>query len=170
MRLLESPSMVHRFDGMTSAGVLVAGGGPAALQWAVKSAGEGAVCGIAIPFGSGDYIGRIFTPETDFGELLGVPLLWEHGRDPAIKSDPIGEVTDWTKLEEGVWVETQLRKRSQWLDAVKRLLREGKLSFSSGTTALAAALAGDDRKRSWPVQEVSLTQSPANPRATVYRP
>lgn len=170
MTLLAPPEWVHRYTGMTSAGVLVAGGGPAALRTAIKAAGEDVVAGIAIPFGSANYFGQVFEAGLDFGELAGLPLLWEHGRDPAIKSDPLGEITDWTKLEEGIWVETQLRKRHQYLDTVKRLLREGKLSFSSATFAKLFGETADGRITAWPVREVSLTQTPANPRAAVYRP
>ncbi|MBA3687910.1 MAG: HK97 family phage prohead protease [Chloroflexi bacterium] len=171
MTLLPPPEMVRPFDGMSSAGVLAAAGGPAALRWAVKSAGADAVCGLAIPFFGRDSYGEYFTPETAFGLVLGVPLLWEHGQDPQIKSTVLGEVSDAVKLDdEGLWVEVQMRKHHAYVERIKRLLAAGKLSFSS------AALAGLWRKEEggrvadWPLAEVSLTQTPANARATVYRP
>ncbi|MBA3687758.1 MAG: hypothetical protein H0W81_02805 [Chloroflexi bacterium] len=168
MTLLPPPQLVRPFDGMSSAGVLAAGGGPAVLRWAVKSAGPDVVAGLAIPFGVGDYIGRVFDAQTDVGELLGLPLLFEHGHDPAIKA--IGEITDWAKLEEGIWIQGELAKRHDYIERIKRMLREGRLSFSSATSRLAAVAGADsERKASWPIQEISLTRQPANARAAVYR-
>ncbi len=171
MGLLEAPAMVHRYSGMTSTGVWVAGGGHAALRWAVKSAGDDVVAGIAVPFGGRDSYGEYFDADTTFGQVLGVPLLFEHGRDPAIKSTVLGEVSDAAKLDdEGLWLEIQLAKHHAWREHVKKLLAAGKVAFSTAAVAGLWRRAADGRMSSWPLSEVSLTQTPANARARVYRP
>ena len=136
--------------------------------------------GPGIPFGGPlvgrdgqgrDLHGEFFTAKTDLALdwFDARPLLYHHGLDGDLQIVPVGVVKSWeTKADVGVWTQAQLDESNEYFDAIRDLVRQGKLFFSSGSMP---HLVKTDRKTGeivrWPWVELSLTPSPANPYATV---
>lgn len=132
--------------------------------------------GLAIPFGGPvrgkDLEGEAFSAETDFAFDWfphGRPVIYEHGLDGGVKTFVQGHQTEHDVIDEGVWVRAQLNRSAQYHTAVKRLIDQGALFFSSGTMPhLARVDRGGNIKR-WPWVELSLTPTPAHPWAGLHR-
>ena len=124
------------------------------------------VGGYAIVFGGRDLYGTFFTPETDTwpDALPTPPVLYDHGFDPAIGPTALGHVVARRKDAIGEWVEAELSRHSEYLEAIRELIQCGALGWSTGTAAHLADVAGNGEIRRWPVVEVSLTPTPAEPR------
>lgn len=146
----------------------------------VKATDNGIVKGYAIRFGSPtdtDLEYDYFTPETDFGrplkkgEKFKLNLYYHHGQDDTLKSYVIGsgiaEMDD-----KGIWFEAQLNLADNYGAMINELVRKGKLGYSSGS---ASHLVEREKKsssyfiKSWPIAEISLTPSPAEPRNKVIK-
>jgi hypothetical protein len=130
--------------------------------------------GLAIPFGVADLYQTRFTPRTHlaldwFDER---PVLYAHGLDEAIRSDPVGRTVEVRTTDKGVWVRAQLDKAHQYYQEIRELIDKGALGWSHGTLDYLLELgpAGPDGIREvvqWPVIEFTLTPTPANPVARV---
>lgn len=131
---------------------------------------ETIIQGLAIPFdgpfnGGKDLDGEFFTKSTDFcmDWYADIPLLYHHGRDKRLERTVIGRVKTREITDEGVWVEAQLDASSKYFEGIKRLVKAGKLFFSSGSTP---SLVVTDRKsgeiKVWPWIEQTLTPTPSN--------
>lgn len=131
---------------------------------------ETIVVGHGIPFdgpfnGGKDLDGEFFTKSTDFclDWYADRPLLFHHGRDKTLERTVIGRVKTHEIQDEGVWVEAQLDVSSKYFEAIKRLVKAGKLFFSSGAVP---HLVVTDRKsgeiKVWPWIEMTLTPTPSN--------
>ncbi len=127
------------------------------------------------PFATGqDLYGEHFTKSTDFALSWfpsdgGRPLLFHHSLDGDVGLSPVGRVKGYeVKADIGVWTRAQLDKSSEFFDAIKELVKAGKLFFSSGAMAHLVEV---DKKSGeilkWPWVELSLTPTPANLLATV---
>ncbi|MFA6305711.1 MAG: hypothetical protein WC651_03205 [Candidatus Gracilibacteria bacterium] len=140
-------------------------------------AAETIVEGIGMPWGGvhngQDLQGEHFDARTDFAfdwfPKDARPALFQHGLDSAAKSAPVGRVIDYeVKADMGVWVKAQLDASSQYFEAIKELVKAGKLYFSSGSMR---HLVETDHKtgaiKRWPWVEISLTPTPANLLATL---
>lgn len=127
------------------------------------------------PFEGPDGIGRdfdaeFFSPATDFlfdwfrGER---PTLYQHTWDKGIGTDRLGGVVSHEALDRGIWTRAQLDIRSKWYDAIRDLIGNDGLSFSSGAYPAGVAVAKSGEILRWPWVELTLTPTPANPYASI---
>jgi len=65
--------------------------------------------------------------------------------------------------DDGLWIEAELSRHSEYLAAILGLVEKGALGWSSGTIGQLAMREGKSIKR-WPIVELSLTPTPAEPR------
>lgn len=121
------------------------------------------VAGYGIVFGGKDLEGDTFTAETDL-YLDMVPaksVYYDHTLEDV--KHTLGAVVKAAADEFGVWVEAQLDRHKDYVDAVTELVRKGVIGWSSGSVGhLVRRDAGI--LKSWPVVEFSLTPTPAEPR------
>ncbi len=134
----------------------------------------GRVGGYLIAWGEArqpDMQGEYFTPETDVGLdwYERRPLLYHHGLDGALKAAVIGVIDSLTPDEIGLWAEAQLDLRKRYVRAVRQLVDQGALSWSSGSLPHLVEVGEGGRIKRWPIVEGSLTPSPAEPRKTDAR-
>jgi hypothetical protein len=138
----------------------------------IKFADAGVIEGWAAPFGSPthkDAQGEWFSPRTDFAlDMIpnGRPLLISHGvgaAGPVV----VGRITVAEKRAEGLWISAQLDKAGAHFGRIRDALAKGLLSFSSGTMAHLARVAGNGEILAWPLVETSLTDSPASADARI---
>lgn len=122
------------------------------------------IAGYGIVFGGTDLEGDTFTKETDFmfdytPNKVG---LWSHNKDKTVKGK-IGNVINYHIDEVGVWFEMQLDRSNKYIGAIKRLVEQGVLGYSTGAFPQLI-----ERKngviKTWPLLEVSVTPNPAEPR------
>ena len=145
-------------------------------QTAVKSLGENRIGGYLVAFGSAndvDLDGEYFTKDTNF-ELNWYdkrPALYNHGTDKSVKTEAIGTIDKIVLREDsGLWAEAQLRDSFMYREYVMKWLSEGKLGWSSGACAYNVEVDKDGFIRTWPIQEGSLTLTPAQPDKTAIVP
>lgn len=126
--------------------------------------------GLGIPYGGPhngkDIEGEAFTKSTDLctdwfgpGER---PLLYHHGLDNDAGTSVVGRVADYKATDKGVWTKVQLDRQSDYFDAIKELVDQGKLFFSSGAMAHLVRRKKSGEITRWPWVELSLTPTPAN--------
>ncbi len=110
-----------------------------------------------------------FTAQTDFdiedGERRG--LYYNHGLDGTIKRTKLGDCRVYVKAA-GVWIEGQIRKRSDYLKSHAEKIAANIESFglSSGAPAHLVerkAVPGGHEILLWPLAEASITPTPAEP-------
>ena len=141
---------------------------------AVKALGEGKVGGYLVRWGGNgdvDLTGDYFTKETDLGISEGdrLPVYFEHGYDPVIKSRKLGRGEIQRFDDIGVWFEAQLELRDEYERKIYALAEAGKLGWSSqagGSLVAKEAGMGGTRIATWPLAEATLTKSPAEYRNT----
>ena len=143
-----------------------------AKTWTVKAApeGQGWIEGLGIPFG-GPFNGRdldreFFSQHTEFAFdwFTERPLLYHHGLDNDAGIAVVGRVKTWeTKADLGVWTKAQLDAQNEYFEAIKKLIEEGKLFFSSGAMRhLVRVNSKTGEVMRWPWVELSLTPTPSN--------
>lgn len=119
-----------------------------------------------------DLLREFFTKSTDFfneGEQFDIPLvLYHHGQDGKLKARKLANKATAKVDEVGVWVEAQLNIRDKYEKAVLKMVKAGKLGWSTGS---APHLVEKEEVKadvycikSWPIVEVSLTPCPVEPR------
>lgn len=141
---------------------------------AVKALGEGKVGGYLVRWGGNgdvDLTGDYFTKETDLGISEGdrLPVYYEHGYDPVIKSRRLGRGQIERTDDIGVWFEAQLELRDEYERKIYELAEAGKLGWSSqagGSLVAKESGLGGTRIATWPLAEATLTKSPAEYRNT----
>jgi hypothetical protein len=110
-----------------------------------------------------------FTAQTDFdiedGERRG--LYYNHGLDSTIKRTKLGDCRVYVKAA-GVWIEGQIRKRTDYLKSHAEKIAANIESFglSSGAPAHLVerkAVPGGHEILLWPLAEASITPTPAEP-------
>ncbi len=124
------------------------------------------VGGYGVVFGGRDLQGETFTKDTDFwlDKLTRTPpALYQHGKDAKTRRDLLGRATVSDPDDVGLWVEAQLDLSKRYAEALLPLLNDGKLGWSSGTAGHLAERQGA-KITSWPIVEMSLTPTPAEPR------
>ena len=137
---------------------------------AVKLIGEDTIEGIGMPFGGPfngrDLDGETFNEKTDFAFdwFAERPLLYQHGLDDGTGLTVVGRVKSWElRSGVGVWVQAQLDKSHEYFDAIKELIKKGKLFFSSGAMRhLIETNTKTGEIKTWPWVELSLTPTPSN--------
>jgi HK97 family phage major capsid protein len=121
------------------------------------------VAGYGIVFGGKDLEGDTFMPDTDL-DMEYVPVkrvYYDHTLEEVKHS--LGTVIKAAADEIGVWVEAQLDRHKDYVDAVTELIKKGVIGWSSGSAGhLVSREKGIIKK--WPVIEFSLTPTPAEPR------
>ena len=141
---------------------------------AVKALGEGKVGGYLVRWGGDgdvDLTGDYFTKETDLGISEGdrLPVYFEHGYDPVIKSRRLGRGQIERFDDIGVWFEAQVELRDEYERKIYELAEAGKLGWSSqagGSLVAKESGLGGTRIATWPLAEATLTKSPAEYRNT----
>lgn len=136
------------------------------VERAVKFVGPDTVEGLAIPFGSYDTDGEMFTKSTDLclDWFPQRPLLYHHGLDPAHKTAKVGVVPpDFEERESGIWMQGQLDRSARYRKAIDSLIEQGKLGYSSGAYAHLATKNRQGEITRWPFVELSLEPTPSHP-------
>lgn len=139
----------------------------------VKSLGGDRIGGHAVLWGSPaerDLMREWFAPDTAdltavFEATKRLPLLYQHAADGALQTNVVGLVDVMKADDAGLWYEAQLTMAGQYRTMIEELIGDGLLGTSSGT--LPAARRVDRRSGKilrWPVVELSLTPTPAEPR------
>lgn len=132
--------------------------------------------GWLVPFdghiaGGKDSYNTRFSAQTEYALdwfPAGRPLLYQHGLDPDTSITPVGRIDTLEVRDAGVWMSAQLEKGNAYFDAIREMVKAGKLFLSSGSVehlVQVDARSGDMIR--WPIVEGSLTPTPANLYATV---
>jgi len=135
----------------------------------VKALGDNRVGGYLVRFSSAadpDLVKDFFTKDTEFGTNTTPPTLYHHGLDPVLKSRIVG-TSEWKIDSDGVWIEAQLSLRDAYERHIMKLVREGKLGWSSGAVghAVEREKVGESNwLKTWLIGEASLTPAPADPK------
>ena len=130
----------------------------------VKEDGSIIVEGYGILFDGQDLEGETFTKETDF-EMDYVPVkkaFYSHRNDADVK-EALGTVIESRVDDVGVWFQMQLNRSQKYLKAVQKMVGMGMMGISTGTAGQLSDRKGSTITR-WPIVEVSLTPTPAEPR------
>jgi HK97 family phage major capsid protein len=109
-----------------------------------------------------------FTPQTDLALdwFAHRPVLYHHGLDPDCGAEAIG-VIDTIKADHvGLWCEAQLEKHHRYLVALRTLVAQDALGWSSGSLPHLVRKSADGAILRWPLVEASLTPTPAQPYTT----
>ena len=116
-----------------------------------------------------DLQGEYFTPQTDLALDWATtrPALYHHGLDGALKAKAIGVIDTLRPDATGVWAEAQIAMSDDYWDAIDRLIREGRIGWSSGSLPQMVEVAANGEIKAWPIVEGSLTPTPAEPRNIV---
>lgn len=139
----------------------------------VKSLGGDRIGGHAVLWGDAkrrDLVDEWFAEDTAeltaiFEATKRLPLLYQHAADGRMQTQIVGLVDKMAVDDVGLWYEAQLTMAGQYRQAIEELIEQGALGTSSGT--LPAARRVDRRSGKilrWPVVELSLTPTPAEPR------
>lgn len=142
-------------------------------KFAVKFAdgSDDVVEGYGLPFGGPhngrDLAGEYFSAKTDFAlDWFGAnerPLLYHHGLDEDAGISVVGRVKSVGDADElGRWTSAQLDKASKFYTAIRKLVADGKLSFSSGSMSHLVEKTKRGEIKQWPFIELSLTPTPCN--------
>lgn len=122
------------------------------------------VAGYGVIFGGADLEGDTFTRSTDY--MLGLvpvkPVCYDHTMSAKV-SHVIGTVKSVTADETGLWVEAELKRSEDYVDAVLELINRGVIGWSSGSVPHLVRREAKSITQ-WPVIEWSLTPTPAEPR------
>jgi hypothetical protein len=98
----------------------------------------------------------------------GRPLLYQHGMDTETGIAPVGRIDSLEVRDAGVWMQAQLDKGNEYFEAIREMVKAGKLFLSSGSVEhLVQVDARSGEMLRWPIVEGSLTPTPANLYATV---
>lgn len=139
-------------------------------EFKITGRDEITVTGYAAAWGGRDAVGDYFDPErTDFWmEFLPekLPVLWEHGQDPSLGKSILGHIekSDIVPDDFGLRVTAKLRAAGDHMRAIIEMLKAGQLGFSSGSVGHLVQRARDGLLQSWPLAELSLTQTPCEAR------
>lgn len=138
----------------------------------VKFIGENRIGNYAVLWGNEnkrDLYRQWFTPDTRdltaiFDATGKLPLLYDHAMNGSVKTAVVG-VVDTLKMDDtGLWYEAELRRATDYDEAIRKLIRDGKLKTSSQTLASAMSVSKSGHIEQWVIAEISLTPTPAEPR------
>ena len=122
------------------------------------------VAGYGVIFGGADLEGDTFTKSTNYMLDLvpAKPVCYDHTMSAKV-SHVIGTVKSVTADETGLWVEAELKRSEDYVDAVLELINRGVIGWSSGSVPHLVRREAKSITQ-WPVIEWSLTPTPAEPR------
>jgi len=147
----------------------------------LKSTGSGGRYGaLAVRFSGPDQKDlqqEYFTSRTEFAgtDRGSVPTLFNHGEPvdsaPIFKrfADRFFPNAQLKRLNNGIFAEVQLDPADKFQSALADLIEAGALRWSSGSTNQFVRKSIDGGITRWPIVEVSLTPSPAEPRLPKLR-
>jgi len=116
-----------------------------------------------------DLEGDYFTGDTDFGAVKEVGLYYQHGMDKELGRKRIG-TAELEKKDAGLWMQAQMKLREDYEKAIEEMVRRKKMGISSGAAGHLVERVktnGGNFIAQWPIGEVSLTPTPAEPRNVV---
>jgi len=121
------------------------------------------------PFNGKDIYRTYFSARTDLAIDLPIKIWYNHGFDPDFGFSTLGHATSVRDADDGRWVQAQIDKRHKYYETrVKPLLDQGMLGFSPGSAEHSYQ---EDPKTgellAYPVHEISLTPTEANPWAQI---
>jgi phage head maturation protease len=137
--------------------------------------------GYAIVFDSVDLQNEYFTKSTFLGveENSKTILMYNHGLDETLKRVPIGITTKYAiddyglsfeaeikSINPNLWKDLQIEDNQKYLDAIKDLVKSGKLGVSSGAVGHSVIKSNNEIKQ-WLIGELSLTPTPAEPKTFI---
>lgn len=125
------------------------------------------LAGYGVVWGGKDLEGEYFTKETDFWfDRVGENpmVLYNHGQDAELGKSVLGRVVKKAKDDVGLWIEAQIDRHNEYVEAIAQLAEKKALGFSSGSIGHLVERASDGKILSWPFIEVSPTPTPAEPR------
>lgn len=133
---------------------------------------EGVLAPYGGPFNGKDVTGEFFSAKTNFAldwfPPDARPLLFHHGLEPKAGLTVVGRMKALSQDEAGLWMRAQLDAHNEYYDAIKELIKQGKLGLSSGSMRHLVEVAPKSGEiLRWPLIEGSLTPTPANPLAEV---
>lgn len=140
--------------------------------YAVKALGADRIGGYAVLWGDRtrkDLTGEYFQPETAdlaaiFKAVGRLPVLYHHAMDGTAQTTVIAVADTLRGDDVGLWYEAQLDLANKYRQAVGDLIYKAALGTSSGTLPGARKVAADGAIVRWPIVELSLTPTPAEPR------
>ncbi len=148
-------------------------------EWAAKSTrgltiksltdDHAMIAGYGVVFGGLDVTGDTFVADTEFDvkRAVGRPVLYDHTLQAEVQHE-IGQIKAIEADDTGLWFEAQLDRRQKYVEHVIKLIEQGALGYSTGSVPhLVRRDAGTIK--SWPIIEISLTPTPAEPRTGVSR-
>lgn len=122
------------------------------------------VAGYGVIFGGADLEGDTFTKATNFMlDLVPQKLVCYDHTMSAQVPHVIGTVKSVTADETGLWVEAELKRSEDYVEAVLKLIERGVIGWSSGSVPHLVRREAKSITQ-WPVIEWSLTPTPAEPR------
>jgi phage head maturation protease len=141
----------------------------------VRETAPGVVSGLLLKFNTpdtADLYDTVFSKSTDYmlDEGLNIRVMYKHGRDKTLGRSVLGIGT--LRMDEvGLWVDAQIKERDKYESAIKKLIADGKLGWSSATSEHLYEARRMKKKNkfgrqvseilSWGIVEASLTPSPA---------
>jgi HK97 family phage prohead protease len=119
--------------------------------------------GYGVIFGGADLEGESFSPQTDFMRELvpSPPVFYDHAQRSV--KHMLGRAVKVEADETGLWVEAELDRHAAYMEQVLALVEKGALGWSSGSVSHLTQREGKSITR-WPLVEMSLTPTPAEPR------
>lgn len=120
------------------------------------------IAGYGIVFGTTDLVGDTFSPDTELGfkrSPVGMPVYYSHNMETV--KGTIGQVTDYTIDDTGVWFEMELDKSNKYLEGIRKLVSSKRLGLSTGALPHTLERDDDGNLKTWIAGEISLTVTPA---------
>jgi HK97 family phage major capsid protein len=121
------------------------------------------VAGYGVIFDGADLEGESFSKSTDFMLDLAPSKLVLYDHSLGEVKHFIGKTTLVEADDFGLWVEAELDRHKSYVDMVLRLVEQGALGWSSGSVGHLTRRNGKSITQ-WPIVELSLTPTPAEPR------
>lgn len=127
--------------------------------------GAAIVAGYGVVYGGRDLDGDQFTAETKYGAMADLPVFYDHAQQ-AVKAldNEIGRVVSVKADDKGIWFETELDKAHEYYDEIVALVGRGVVGLSTGATSHLVRRNEAKTITRWPIAELSLTVTPAEPR------
>ena len=121
--------------------------------------------GYGVVYGGRDLDGDQFTAETKYGAMADLPVFYDHAQQ-AVKAldNEIGRVVSVKADDKGIWFETELDKAHEYYDEIVALVGRGVVGLSTGATSHLVRRNEAKTITRWPIAELSLTVTPAEPR------
>jgi hypothetical protein len=140
---------------------------------AVKSLGRRGFSGLAIIFNSIDRTGESFSPEVNM-ELKGrssLPTYWRHSLDEKIGNQKLADA-NFEVTSQGLHVEGEFLRFGGFEKDLMSAIDQGLLGFSTGSASHLVRTkqrGGFTEIVAWPVVDLSLTETPCEPKARVQQ-